>query len=43
MHAPDKPAYKVLDAHDLPNFDAFLFGIPTRYGNMPGQWKVYGF
>lgn len=21
-------------------FDGYLFGIPTRYGNMPAQWKV---
>jgi NAD(P)H dehydrogenase (quinone) len=41
MHAPPKPDYPVFDVHDLPNFDAFLFGIPTRYGSMPAQWKAF--
>jgi len=41
MHAPAKPDYKVIDAADLTTFDAFLFGIPTRYGNFPAQWKVF--
>lgn len=40
MNAPAKPAFKVMDNHDLANYDAYLFGIPTRYGNMPAQWKV---
>jgi NAD(P)H dehydrogenase (quinone) len=26
---------------DLGNFDAFLFGVPTRYGSMPTQWKSF--
>ncbi|KAI9828758.1 MAG: Minor allergen Alt a 7 [Thelocarpon impressellum] len=25
----------------LQEFDAFLFGIPTRYGNFPAQWKAF--
>lgn len=25
----------------LEEYDAFLFGIPTRYGNFPGQWKAF--
>ena len=41
MHAPPKPAYPVLAPGDLKDFDAFVFGIPTRYGNMPGQWKAF--
>jgi NAD(P)H dehydrogenase (quinone) len=41
MHAPAKPAYDVLAPADLVNYDAFLFGIPTRYGNMPAQWKSF--
>ncbi|KAG8216623.1 protoplast secreted protein [Butyriboletus roseoflavus] len=40
MHAPPKPDYPVITAEELPDFDAFLFGIPTRYGNFPAQWKV---
>jgi len=41
MHAPDKPNYSLIDADKLTEFDAFLFGIPTRYGNFPAQWKVF--
>ncbi|KAI0037166.1 NADH-quinone oxidoreductase [Vararia minispora EC-137] len=41
MHAPPKPDYPVLDPNDLPQFDAFLFGIPTRFGNFPAQWKAF--
>lgn len=40
MHAPAKHNYPIIDAKTLSTFDAFLFGIPTRYGNFPGQWKV---
>ncbi|KAF5364617.1 hypothetical protein D9758_005631 [Tetrapyrgos nigripes] len=41
MHAPPKPNYPIISAEQLPQFDAFLFGIPTRYGNFPGQWKAF--
>jgi NAD(P)H dehydrogenase (quinone) len=40
MHAPPKPGYPIIDAAKLATFDAFLIGIPTRYGNFPAQWKV---
>ncbi|KAF8916914.1 flavoprotein-like protein [Mucidula mucida] len=41
MHAPDKPNYPIMDAATLATFDAFIIGIPTRYGNFPGQWKAF--
>ena len=41
LHAPPKPAYPILAPGDLAQFDAFLFGIPTRYGNFPAQWKTF--
>ncbi|TCD64034.1 hypothetical protein EIP91_004668 [Steccherinum ochraceum] len=41
MHAPPKPDYPILEPKDLVNYDAFLFGIPTRYGNFPAQWKAF--
>nr|VWP01316.1 Polygalacturonase (PG) (EC (Pectinase) [Ganoderma boninense] len=41
MHAPAKPNYPILAPGDLANFDAFLFGVPTRYGNFPAQWKNF--
>lgn len=42
MHAPPKDAsVRVLsDPADLVPYDGLLFGIPTRYGNFPAQWKV---
>ncbi|KAI0035437.1 1,4-benzoquinone reductase [Vararia minispora EC-137] len=41
MHAPAKPDYPILAPNDLPNYDAYIFGIPTRYGNFPAQWKAF--
>jgi multimeric flavodoxin WrbA len=29
------------DAHTLDQADGFLFGIPTRFGNMAGQFKTF--
>jgi hypothetical protein len=31
MHAPPKPDVPLLDVHDLPKADGFLFGFPTRH------------
>ncbi|KAJ8483035.1 hypothetical protein ONZ45_g9750 [Pleurotus djamor] len=41
MHAPAKPDYPTVAAADLKEYDGFLFGIPTRYGNFPAQWKAF--
>lgn len=43
MHAPAKPTdVPVLeDPSVLEGYDAFLLGIPTRYGNFPAQWKAF--
>ncbi|PGH07219.1 NAD(P)H:quinone oxidoreductase, type IV [Helicocarpus griseus UAMH5409] len=41
MHAPPKSSYPVAQPNTLLNYDAFLFGIPTRYGNFPAQWKAF--
>jgi NAD(P)H dehydrogenase (quinone) len=41
MHAPSKSDIPVIDAETLEKYDAFLFGIPTRYGNFPAQWKTF--
>lgn len=43
MHAPPKPTdIPVLtDPSVLEQYDAFLFGIPTRYGNYPAQFKAF--
>lgn len=41
MHAPPKSEYPVLEPEGLLEYDGFLFGIPTRYGNFPVQWKAF--
>jgi len=41
MHAPAKSGYPVVEPDGLQEYDAFLFGIPTRYGNFPAQWKAF--
>ncbi|EIE19582.1 LEDI-3 protein [Coccomyxa subellipsoidea C-169] len=41
MHAPPKPDVPILDVHDLPNADGFIFGFPTRYGTMAAQFKAF--
>lgn len=42
MHAPPKATDVPFleDPTTLESYDAFLMGIPTRYGNFPTQWKV---
>jgi len=41
MGAPSKPTdIPVITPEILATYDAFLFGIPTRFGNFPAQWKV---
>lgn len=41
MYAPAKPDVPVITPEILATYDAFLIGIPTRYGNFPGQWKAF--
>jgi len=41
MHAPTKPDYPIVTPDTLVAYDAFLLGVPTRYGNMPAQWKAF--
>lgn len=43
MYAPPKAAdVPVLDdPAKLAEYDAFLLGIPTRFGNFPAQWKTF--
>ncbi|KAF8137142.1 flavoprotein-like protein [Boletus edulis] len=41
VHAPPKPDYPIITPAQLPSFDAYVFGIPTRYGNFPAQWKAF--
>jgi NAD(P)H dehydrogenase (quinone) len=43
MHAPakDDKIPTLSDPAVLEQYDAILFGIPTRYGNFPAQWKAF--
>ncbi|KJA15306.1 benzoquinone reductase [Hypholoma sublateritium FD-334 SS-4] len=41
MHAPAKPDYPIITPDILAGLDAFIIGIPTRYGNFPAQWKAF--
>lgn len=41
MHAPPKKSYPIAEPDKLKEYDAFLFGIPTRYGNSPAQWRTF--
>lgn len=43
MHAPPKPSDVTVlnDPGDLESFDGIPFGIPTRYGNFPAQFKAF--
>eukprot|EP01102_Stenamoeba_stenopodia_P003590 TRINITY_DN13775_c0_g1_i1.p1 TRINITY_DN13775_c0_g1~~TRINITY_DN13775_c0_g1_i1.p1 ORF type:complete len:207 (+),score=61.08 TRINITY_DN13775_c0_g1_i1:86-706(+) len=41
MHAPPKADVPVIDVHNLPQADGFLFGFPTRFGAMAAQFKAF--
>ncbi|EMG47133.1 PST2 Protoplast secreted protein 2 [Candida maltosa Xu316] len=40
MHAPTKPDLPVATWETFTQYDAFLLGVPTRFGNFPAQWKT---
>ena len=43
MHAPPKDSNipTLTDPKTLEQYDGILFGIPTRYGNFPAQFKAF--
>ena len=42
MHVPEQDEkIPFITAEKLKEYDAFLMGIPTRYGNFPAQWKTF--
>ncbi|KAF9792242.1 flavoprotein-like protein [Thelephora terrestris] len=41
LHAPPKHDYPVFAPEHLADYDAFLFGVPTRFGSFPAQWKTF--
>jgi NAD(P)H dehydrogenase (quinone) len=40
-HDPAKTSDPVVSVDGLTKYDAFIFGIPTRFGNFPAQWKAF--
>jgi NADPH-dependent FMN reductase len=40
MHAPPKPDVPVVNVAELPSYDGFMFGMPTRFGMMAAQMKA---
>ncbi|SMN20441.1 similar to Saccharomyces cerevisiae YCR004C YCP4 Protein of unknown function, has sequence and structural similarity to flavodoxins [Maudiozyma saulgeensis] len=42
MNAPvAKASIPVATAETLKEYDAFLFGVPTRFGSLPAQWSAF--
>jgi len=41
MYAAPKPSFPIITPDELAKYDAFLMGVPTRYGNFPAQWKAF--
>eukprot|EP00884_Botryococcus_braunii_P016111 jgi/Botrbrau1/3183/Bobra.37_2s0013.1 len=41
MHAPPKPDVPFITVADLIHADGYVFGFPTRFGNMPAQMKAF--
>ena len=42
MHAPPQDeSIPFATSETMTSYDAFLFGIPTRYGNYSAQWKTF--
>lgn len=41
LHAPAKPDYPIATNDTLKEYDAFLFGIPTRFGTTPAQFRAF--
>ncbi|PVH14796.1 NAD(P)H:quinone oxidoreductase, type IV [Candidozyma duobushaemuli] len=37
LHAPEKPDYPLASPEKITEYDAILFGYPTRFGNLPAQ------
>lgn len=41
MHARKDNSLPIASPELLETYDAFLFGIPTRFGNFPAQFKAF--
>lgn len=41
LHAPPKKDFPIVSNDVLVEYDAFLFGFPTRYASMPSQFRTF--
>lgn len=41
MYAPPKKDYPIITPDKLAEYEGFMLGIPTRYGNFPAQLKAF--
>lgn len=41
MQAPTKENFPIATMETLVEYDAFLFGLPTRFGSLPAQWAEF--
>lgn len=41
MGAPPKSDDPVVTGADVTQYDGILFGVPTRFGTLPAQWKAW--
>lgn len=41
LGAPPKKDFPLATNETLTDYDAFLFGVPTRYSSMPSQWRTF--
>jgi len=41
MYAPPKPDYPIATPADLAQYDGFMFGVSTRFGNWSAQFKSF--
>jgi len=41
MYAAPKKEHPIAEPDTLLKYDAFILGIPTRFGNFPAQWKTF--
>ncbi|KAJ7046054.1 NADH-quinone oxidoreductase [Mycena alexandri] len=41
MYAAAKPDFPIITPDKLAEYDAFIMGVPTRFGNFPAQWKAF--
>lgn len=41
IHAPPKPDLPIMTPEKMVEYDGFIFGLPTRFGNIPSQFSNF--